>query len=360
MVFQVTPSGAQWVVHRFIGSDGSQPYGPVIQGTDGALYGVTTIGGQFGRGAAFKLTLDGKYTLLHSFGGTATDGNRPQGGLLQASDGYFYGATIGGGTNTCPKSGGDCGTIFRLSAGGDYQVLYSFGASSTDGAVPAGSLIEGSDGSLFGTTTTGGDLSCTLFIGTPLYGCGTVFKITKDGSLTTLHAFGSTAADGTLPGPLIKGNDGAFYGTTYGGGGGGCTSETHGCGTVFRITSAGTTTILYAFAQFRTDGTSGMLDGFNPQPYLLLGRDGNFYGLTESGGANIASRYTGTIFKLTPSGTKTIVYSFGPVKEKAASPAGGLVQASDGSLFGVTTYNGTGGNTGVSDSFGSVFRAVLP
>jgi uncharacterized repeat protein (TIGR03803 family) len=321
---------------------------------------MTTFGGQFGRGTVFRLLLDGTYTILHSFRGTTSDGDRPQGALLEASNGYLYGATIGGGPNVCAKSGGDCGTIFRIRTDGDYRVVYSFGASETDGAVPAGSLIEGSDGSLYGTTASGGDLTCQPFNFNSLRGCGTIFRITPAGALTTLYAFGAISADGVLPGPLINGEGGAFYGTTYGGGGGACTSDTPGCGTVFRITPAGMKTTLYAFAQSRSDGISPHTDGFNPQPYLLLARDGNFYGLTESGGANIASRYTGTMFRLTPSGVKTILYSFGPYQENPSSPYGGLVQLANGAFFGVTTYNGKLGATGDRIGQGAIFRAVLP
>jgi uncharacterized repeat protein (TIGR03803 family) len=179
--------------------------------------------------------------------------------------------------------------------------------------------------------------------------------------VTILHSFGASAADGVLPyGPLIKRADGAFYGTTYGGGGGTCTGDTPGCGTVFRITPAGVTSTLYAFARPRTDGTSPHGDGFNPQPFLTLGRDGNFYGLTESGGSNIMSRYTGTAFSLTPSGVKTTLYSFGPVNEAPSEPFDGLTQVSSGAFYGVTARNGMLGAVGARGGQGTIFRMVLP
>ena len=309
VIFRVTPGGTETVVHRFGGppSDGQDPTGPLIQGRDGALYGMTTSGGANSRGTVFKITLGGIYTILYSFGASPSDGALPVGGLVEASDGNFYGTTRGG-PNYCPQSGNACGTVFRISPNGVYTVLHSFSPSPGDGAGPRGSLIQASDGSFYGTTSGGGDSNCSPFPG--IRGCGTVFRMTPSGAVTILHAFGASSTDGILPqGPLILGGDGAFYGTTYYGGGGACPSEAS-CGTVFRITPAGAATTLYAFSKPTSDGTTSYADGYNPTAFLIRARDGNFYGTTESGGLISQSRRTGTIFRLTPSGLKTILYNF--------------------------------------------------
>lgn len=357
-IFRLTPGGAETVVYSFGASvsDGVRPTGPLIQGKDGALYGMTTSGGAYGWGTVFKITLGGDYTVLHSFGASSLDGNRPLGSLLEASDGNFYGTTVGGGSSDCSRSGGECGTVFRISPNGEHTVLYYFGSSPWDGAIPNGSLIEGDDGSFYGTTSTGGDLTCSPF--PKIKGCGTVFKMTPAGEVTILHSFGAAPSDGILPqGPLIRGGDGAFYGTTYLGGGGRC-STTPGCGTVFRITPAGTVTILYAFAQPSSDGTNLNAEGYNPAPFLIRTRDGNFYGVTESTlGASTVR--TGTVFRLTPSGVKTTLHAFGPLMEAPSTPVGGLVETTNGVFYGITAENGELGAVGDRPGFGTAFKLVV-
>jgi uncharacterized repeat protein (TIGR03803 family) len=167
----------------------------VIQANDGALYG-TTFGGGTGYGTIFKITTNGTLTTLHSF--DYSDGGIPYGGLVQATDGNFYGTTINGGNN-------GLGTVFKITATGRLTSLHSF--NSVDGANPSAALIQASDGNFYGTTESGG---------TGGYD-GTVFKITSGGTLTTLHDFDIT--DGEFPdGGLVQGTDGNFYGSTYGGG----------------------------------------------------------------------------------------------------------------------------------------------
>jgi len=281
--FRVTPSGAETILYSFGASplDGFSPLGPLIQGNDGALYGTTSRGGAHGQGTVFRITLGGAYTILYSFGASPGDGAVPVAGLIQASDGNFYGTTASGGANHCfqiPQSGGNCGTVFRLTPAGVETVLYSFGTSPSDGVTPSGSLLQGSDGNFYGTTVNGGANACSSSGATN--NCGTVFRITPGGVETVLHSFGVSLSDGIAPqGTLIQGSDGAFYGTTVSGGGGQC-GQLFGCGTVFRITAAGNLTILYAFAT-----TNGRLDGNGPSPVLIQARDGNFYGTTGHGGA---------------------------------------------------------------------------
>lgn len=357
VVFRISPSGVMTVMHRFTGDpdDGAQPTGPLIQGQDGALYGLTTIGGRFGRGVAFRLALDGAYSILHSFGQTKLSGDRPSGALLEASDGLFYGTTFGGGEHDCSRFSDDCGTLFSISSAGVHTVRYSFGATSTDGAIPNGSLTQASDGSFYGTTVSGGNVDCVPFNQSNLRGCGTIFRFTASGGMTTLHAFGATDSDGRMPfGPVTRGPDGNYYGTTAGGGNRICGGVTVGCGLVFRMTPQGMLSVVYRFATPLADGVYTNEDGYNPGPNLYIDTNGDIYGITESGGRNVQTARTGTVFRLTSSGTKTTLYSFGPFREAPMEPVGGLVRTPDGAFYGVTAYS--------EDPLaaGTVFKMLLP
>jgi uncharacterized repeat protein (TIGR03803 family) len=196
---------------NFNGHNGSLPES-LIQATDGLFYGSTYYGGKVktcifsnkGCGSIFKMTPDGKVTSLYSFGSGA-DGGGPLGALLQARDGDFYGTTRYGGTH-------NWGTVFRVTPKGSVTTLYSF--SGSDGGNPETGLVEGFDGDLYGTTYAGGDLTICTQLGP---GCGAIFKITRDGTLTTLHIFKGN--EGANPqGSLVQDMDGNFYGTTSFGG----------------------------------------------------------------------------------------------------------------------------------------------
>jgi uncharacterized repeat protein (TIGR03803 family) len=221
-VFQVTPAGVETVLHSFSGNGGSQnstdganPQATLIFGSDGDLYGTTEYGGADNLGTVFKISLAGVETQLHSFVRSGGDGAYPKAGVIQASDGNFYGMTNAGGTT-------NGGTVYRISAGPNETVLYSFNQSSlsTDGFAPRANLLQASDGNIYGTTNDGG-------IDDP----GTIFKITPDGIETVLHSFGYSGTDGTFPqAGLFQDSQGNFYGTTYGGG-------AEGNGTVFKLTN---------------------------------------------------------------------------------------------------------------------------
>jgi uncharacterized repeat protein (TIGR03803 family) len=318
---------------------------------EGALYGLTAFGGQHGTGTVFKITLDGTYAVVYSFGAAASDGAVPTGGLVQASDGNFYGATSSGGAHHCvqiPSDGGNCGTIFRMTPTGAVTVIHSFGRTPDDGVTPNGSLIQASDGQLLGTASNGG-----------ASGAGTVFRLTLDGALSTLHAFSMTFTsdgylDGIAPqGPLLQGRDGAFYGTTTSGGRGAFWCQSlFGCGTVYRMTADGTTSVLHSFA---TDSES---DGSGPAPYLIQAWDGHLYGTTHSGGAHRGSG-NGTAFRLTTDGALTVLHSFGPLGQLPSDPASGLTEGRDGAFYGVTSYNGQLGAVGAFAGSGTVFKLVI-
>jgi uncharacterized repeat protein (TIGR03803 family) len=198
-VFTITPNGTLTKLHGFDVTDGASPYAGLVQATDGDFYGTTLGGGAFGSGAVFKITPKGKLDTLYSFCSQSgcPDGHVLYAGLVQASNGNFYGATFEGGVN-------GYGTIFTITPGGALTTLYSF--DDTDGAFPYSGLVQATDGNLYGTTSAGG-----------ANGNGTVFQITLGGTLTTLHSF--EGKDGFNPeGALVQDTNGKFYGTTaYGG-----------------------------------------------------------------------------------------------------------------------------------------------
>ena len=297
--------------------DSSNGFGPqsLVQGTDGSFYGTAFWGGSLpcinseGCGTVFKITAGGKLTVLHEFGGS--DGYGPNAPLVQGTDGSFYGTTSSGGTSTACSTG--CGTVFKILPNGSFLTLHSF--DGTDGQYPGGGLVQGTDGNFYGTTSFGGGTN----------GNGTVFKITPGGALTTLHIF--EGSDGSFPGgTLVQGTDGNFYGATSAGGTDDCGRD--GCGTVFKISSSGSFVSLHSF-----DYT----DGSGPTGGLVQAIDGKFYGTTSSGGAN----GYGTVFKITSGGVLTTLYSFCVPYCAAGTGAFGLVQATDGNFYGTMQSGGT-------------------
>jgi uncharacterized repeat protein (TIGR03803 family) len=304
----------------FNNSTGGRPDRPLVQGTDGNLYGGTSFGpGNYETGTVFSFTLSGTLTTLHTFFPHGINGGSPS-GLVLANNGIFYGTSYYGGTN-------GVGTIFRIASAGQLGLLHTFG--TTDGAYPSGPLIQATDGNFYGTTVNGG-----------IDSDGTVFKMTPAGVLTTLYKFCSLTkcADGDLPfGPLLQAADGNFYGTTEGGG-------ANNSGVAFKITPTGTFTAFYSFCSQSNCADGNGVDG------LIQGADGNFYGVAKFGGANSA----GTVFRLSPGGTLTTLYSFCSLTSCADGnePAATLVQATDGDFYGTTT----GGGTDTSCRCGTVFK----
>jgi uncharacterized repeat protein (TIGR03803 family) len=266
------------------------------------------------------------FTPIHSFTGPTQGGAWPYTGLIQGTDGNLYGTTSSGGGGSCTFG---CGTIFKINPQGTLTMLYSFQEPEWG---PSSGLIQANDGNFYGTTAYGGGSSnCYAY-----NGCGTVYKITPEGGMTTLYSFSELAAP--LSG-VIQASDGNFYGTTYYGGGGSCPS---GCGTIFQLTPEGTLTTLTSFAGTDLSGPGG----------LVQATDGNLYGTTLYGGAGNAFRFdgNGTVFEITPGGTLTMLYSF--CAQTNCTDGGGpttLIQAADGNFYGTTLYGGTPGN-------GTVFK----
>jgi len=208
-----------------------------IYGTTNEGGNTTTGCGSVGCGTVFKLTPTGVFTTIYSFcpttsSGDCLDGARPTAGLVQGSDGALYGTTQFGGAN-CVSMGG-CGVVFRVTTAGAYSTVYSFcaQASCADGANPSAGLIQADDGNLYGTTLDGGIGVCSVSVYEP--GCGTVFSLTPGGTLTTLHQFVGT--DGTSAGTPVQDTSGSLYGTANAGGASssGCP---RGCGTVFEVSA---------------------------------------------------------------------------------------------------------------------------
>jgi uncharacterized repeat protein (TIGR03803 family) len=302
-VFKITSAGTLTTIYSFCSqtncADGSTPFAGLVLGTDGNFYGTTEGGGSNGDGTVFKVTPTGTLTTLHSF--DSTDGALPRAGLVQGTDGNFYGTTEAGGAD-------NDGTVFKVTPTGKFITLHSF--DSTDGANPFAGLVQGTDGNFYGTTDKGG-----------ANGDGTVFRITTSGTLTTLHSFDFT--DGANPfAGLVQGSDGNLYGTASQGG-------TDGLGTVFKITISGKLTTLHSFAD---------TDGLFPTAGLVQATDGNFYATASSGGANSG----GTIFEITTAGTLTTLYNFCSQISCTDGdiPEGGLLQATNGTLYGTTEGGG--------------------
>lgn len=291
------------LVYSFDGTNGAVPMAGVIQGKDGNFYGTTSDTNTITtKGHIYKLTPGGTITTLHAFdgiGGTLA-GMAPETALVQGSDGAFYGTTN--------QAAGGSGSVFKVTADGTFTNLYTFNypTNATDGSEPLSALVEGTDGNFYGTTIAGGI--------NVLNNCGTVFKITPSGTLTTIYAFDCVAAS-QPSGDIVFGADGALYGTTQAGG-------TAGYGTIYKLAMDGTLTVLHSF---------NLTDGSLPVGGLMLGSDGNFYGTTSLGG----SSSEGAIFKIAPDGTFTSLHSLSGLDGSA--PNGTLVEGKDGNFYGATS-----------------------
>jgi uncharacterized repeat protein (TIGR03803 family) len=326
--------------------DGDEPVAGLVFDQKGNLYGTTTLGGTHGSGVVFKLTPKGKEIVLHTFceqGGNCADGQWPLGGLVFDLKGNLYGTTESGGAH----SGG---VVFKLTPEGRYIVLYSFCAQTncTDGDEPVAGVVFDQKGNLYGTTLYGGGQLC----------CGVVFRLTPEGKEEVLHSFcaQTNCTDGALPsGGLIFDQKGNLYGTTSGGGPynpSACTGEHgyYGCGIVFTLTPKGKETVLYNFC-VRTNCT----DGEMPYAGLVFDQKGNLYGTTLFGGAYSG----GAVFKLTPGGKETVLYSFcqeGYPCADGENPYATLLFDQKGNLFGTTYYGGTFNSSWCLYGCGIVFK----
>lgn len=310
------------ILHTFDGTDGSGPEAALIQASDGDFYGSTSNGGSARLGTIFRITPPGRLTTLYSFcpQSGCLDGEIPQ-GLIQATDGDFYGTTYEGGAESV-------GTIFKITQSGALTTLYSFCSQSncTDGGNPTGTLVQAADGEFYGTTGRYGENHS-----------GTVFKFSSaNGTLTILHSFNGT--DGQYPNGLVRASDGLFYGTTLQGGSA-CSEAPEGCGTIFSVTLSGALTTLYSFC-----ARTGCADGYSPSAGLIQGSDADLYGTTYFGGGADSS---GTVFKIAANGVLTTIRAFDGTD--GASPDGTLIQGVNGNFYGTTAQGG-------AKAFGTIFE----
>ncbi len=303
VVFKIDPSGHQTVLYSFTGgADGSSP-NAVILDWAGNLYGTTNNGGTAGAGVVFKIDRSGKETVLYSFSG-GNDGANPN-NVIRDWKGNLYGTTNYGGAS-------GAGVVFKIDKFGNESTLYTF-TGGNDGAYPNFNVALDWLGNLYGTTNNGGSA-----------GAGVVFKVDGSGHETVLYTF-TGGADGGNPNGVTRDWGGNLYGTASGGGG------PAGAGVVFKIDLSGHETVLYTF----TGGNDG---GFS-NAGVTLDRFGNIYGTTNNGG----TAGEGVVFKVTPAGQETVLYTFarGPVGDQPDSS--GVILDECGNLYGTTAFNGTGG-----------------
>jgi uncharacterized repeat protein (TIGR03803 family) len=353
---------------------------------------MASLNGTGTTGVIFKMTLAGVETILQS-------NINAHSGLIVASDGNFYGAALPSALNIPLNAMQlNCGSVYRLTSAGTISTIYTAAiAPSLDNACPQllnPSLIAGGSGLLYGALSgenndddyipsetfslslTGTLTSLTTFPLVPMplsdltaltlgnngsiyevvaaggaTSQGGIYEITPAGQQTLLYSFGSFAGDAFLTTkvefpttsqaqPLLQTTDGSFYGTTALGG----TSQacSNGCGTIFKLCPTGVESVLYSFG--------GSAQGpLSPSGPLILASDGNFYGLAYNMTPSTPT-VRGSIYRMAPDGTVSLIYTFrGP---DGADPAGALLQASDGNLYGTT---GGGG----AFNAGTVFRVNL-
>jgi uncharacterized repeat protein (TIGR03803 family) len=339
---QATPA-----VSTVFAFNGSIPNGGIVQGPDGGLYGTSSSNTRVAGGLVYRSTVNGS-SVQTVYQMTIDDGYGPKAGLLQGSDGLLYGTTSLGPRTVAFSTG----TIYRVAYDGTgYTTLHSFGVYSElndngnpineDGAFPEAPLIEGSDGYLYGTTRAGG-----------LFGAGVIFRIRPDGTgFTRLHQFGPvTSADpvvknvgGTNPAGSLLQVGNYLYGAAAAGG----TAER---GTIYRILMDGTGfEVVHEFTDIATTDPGANADGAAPLAGLTDGGDGLLYGVASSGGANGA----GTLFSIDPNSLLlTVLHDF--ETPNGANPSGALIVAGDTRLYGTTEAGGTD-SSGATTNLGTIY-----
>ena len=322
-VFEITAEGQYKVLHNF-GSqpgDGTAPCdfgGLAFRG--GKLYGTALYGGAAGSfGTVFDLTLKGKETILHTFGGQPGDGSYPFASVILDKAGNLYGTTEGGGPYSSNCVGG-CGIVYEVTKNGEEKILYSF-QGIEDAIFPNANLTFDKAGNLYGTSGGGGADEG-----------GAVFEVSPTGVEKVLYSFNRLNGDGNIPySGVVFDKKGNLYGTTFYGG-------AYGQGTVFELSPTGEEKLLYSFG-----GQSS--DGINAYGNVVFDKKGNLYGTTFAGGLY----GQGTVFELSPAGEEKILYTFGSQAGDGNTPLGDLVWDTAGNLYGVTAYGGVYG-------FGTVFE----
>lgn len=319
-----SPAQTVKTLYSFSGtnSSGNPLWGTLTQARNAQLYGTTFDG----VGSVFAITASGKETQPFTFG---ADGTNPAGGLTLGTDGNFYGTTAYGG-------GAGYGVLFKLSPTGKYTVLHEFQGGS-DGASPYSPPIQASDLNFYGTTFGASSTS----------NASTVYRYEMNGTYTVIHNLTFDEGEGVVS-HLVQGSDGHLYGTA---GSGGNTAE---CGTVFKMSTSGEMIWTYVF----NCGFALNVNGYAPESPLVQAADGNFYGITSEGGwAGENAGCCGVIFKITPEGQETLLYT--PTPFDGFNYTAGLTLGTDGNLYGATAYEGTrGGGTIFQISLSGTFQVL--
>jgi uncharacterized repeat protein (TIGR03803 family) len=308
-VFEVSSTGGEKVLYSFgAAPDGKYPHEGVILDGAGNLYGATFDGGSFGYGTVFKLVIaTGRETVLYNFMGEP-DAANPDSALTRDSAGNLYGTTFFGGAS-------NDGAVFEVTTSDQELVLHSFAGPPSDGAIGYAGLVHDLEGDLFGVTVDGGADED-----------GTIFELSGTGSDKILHSFTGTP-DGRFPhGDLAFDDAGNLYGTTLNGG-----ADSRGM--IFKVTAAGLESALYSFL--------GAPDGQSPIAGVFRDSQGNLYGTTQFGG----KFGFGSVYVLSGTGQETVLYSFGGPPD-GEGPIAGLVEDSQGNLYG-TTVEGGSSNSGI-------------
>lgn len=307
VVFALSAKSNETVLYTFtvLSPDGfGQPTAGVVRDSQGNLYGTTFLGQAdvgYGFGVVYKVDTAGHATVLHNFTNGA-DGGNPYGGVILDSKGNLYGTASGGGAY-------GAGVVFKIDTSGNETVLYNF-TGGPDGGFPLCALLRDSAGNLYGTAQVGG-----------ASGAGVVFKLDASNNETVLYSF-TGGADGGFPiAGVIRDAVGNFYGTTNGGG-------ASGAGVVYKLDPSSNETALYTF----TGGNDG---GFPLWVTLALDPAGNLYGTTPAGGTGGA----GVVFKVTPAGQETVLHNFTGGRD-GGTPFAGVILGPDGNLYGVTPFGG--------------------
>ena len=356
-IFTIQPAQAQvfTVIHDFVTADGpNTAQSGLIQATNGYFYGTTYNGGANGEGSVYVMTPAGKVSTLYSFCAPGTAGNcvdaTNPGPLTLGSNGKIYGTTNGGG-------GESVGVVYEMTPAGSASVLSNFCGLSPDGdnacgAYPAGALVQATNGAFYGVAEYGGPL-----------GQGVVFEVPPGGTTETIATLGCITGNCNggveVVAGLIQGADGNFYGTSAEGGTGPFGAGQAG-GSIFQMMPNGTLTTIYSFCSL-----SDCTDGQYPLGALIQGPHGNLYGTTAYGGTGTACSTEpgisgcGTIFEITTTGTLTTLYNFCSQSgcPDGQLPAAGLIMGSDGNFYGTTEEGGTASSARCSDNYcGTIFQ----
>ena len=314
VIFRLTSTGAENILHRFVQTDGALPSANLIPDPADNVYSTVSFGGPYGCdrkgcGGIFKMDKTGKLTLLYAFTG-GSDGANPYAGLIRDHAGNLYGVAFAGGSlGICPNTVNiGCGTVFKLETTGKLVVLYTF-IGADDGAAPYAPLLTDGE-NLYGTASSDG-----------AFGGGTVFKIDSKGNFSVLYAFTGVAGDGRIPyGGLIRDDSGNLYGTTVAGG------SVNSYGIVYKLDPTGKETVLHVFTG---------PDGQWPWASLVFDKNGNLFGTTSFGGTN----GDGTVFELDKAGNETILHNFLSATDGSAVISRIIMDAA-GNIYGTADEGG--------------------